>query len=84
MNEVKEIRIDNTKIDYVISYFEDAFWCSIVHSKKEFKRCCSKFDISIIKKAIDSLLEQDYDAKKAINILFIGLFKHKRKHRESI
>lgn len=69
LDEVKSIRIDNTKIDYFVSYFEDLFNCNI-QDKKNIKRCCNKFDSDIIKKAIDDLYNQDNDEDYAYNILY--------------
>src|SRR5690606_7065238 len=48
LNEIKEVRIDNNKIDYFVSYFEDLFCCTI-NDLKSIKRCCNKFDTEIIK-----------------------------------
>ena len=68
LNEIKEIRIDNNKLDYCIQYFEDCFECSIVN-KSIMKKCCIKFKSAVIKKSIDSLYSQDMDSNKAYNLM---------------
>lgn len=69
LNEIKEIRIDNSKIDYFKSYFEQLFNCEI-NNNKTIKRCCLKFDTDEIKEAIDSLYNQGNDGSKAYDLLF--------------
>ena len=69
LNEIKEVRIDNSKIDYFISYFENLFSCNIV-DKKTIKRCCNKFETLVIKESIDSLYNQGNEASKSYEILY--------------
>jgi len=68
LSEVKEVRIDNNKIDYFTSYFEQIFDVNI-NNKKIIKVCCLNHSTDIIKKAIDSLYTQDMDSNKAYNLL---------------
>jgi hypothetical protein len=68
-SEIKEIRIDNNKIDYFKSYFEDLFNVTI-NDLKEIKRCCIKFDSDTIKQSIDSLYSQESTAQQSYNLLF--------------
>lgn len=69
LNEIKEIRIDNSKIDYFKSYFEELFSC-IIKDNNTIKRCCSKFDTDIIKESIDSLYSQGNNGSKSYNLLY--------------
>lgn len=69
LNEMKEIRIDNNKIDYFVSYFEELFGC-IINDKKIIKRCCNKFDTEIIKKAIDNLFNQNKESNESYSLLY--------------
>lgn len=69
LNEIKEFRIDNNKIDYIKEYFEQLFDCTITNLK-EVKRVCLKFDLNIIKNAIDSLYNQNNDAKTSYDLLY--------------
>ena len=68
LNEVKEVRIDNTKIDYFISYFESLYDCTI-NDFKQIKKACLKFDTDTIKEAIESLYNQDMDTAKAYGLI---------------
>lgn len=69
LKEVKEIRIDNNKIDYFVSYFQELFNCT-VKDVKIIKRCCNKYDTVIIKKAIDDLYNQDKPTNDSYNLLY--------------
>lgn len=69
LNEVKQVRIDNSKIDYFISYFEELYGCKI-YDLKPIKKCCNKFDVNIIKESIDSLFTQDKTESEAYAMLF--------------
>lgn len=69
LNEIKEVRIDNSKLDYFKSYFEDLF-CVDIKVLKELKKTCLKFDTDLIKAAIDSLYNQDLDANKSYNLIY--------------
>jgi len=69
LNEIKEIRIDNSKLDYFKSYFEELFNCTI-KDNKTMKRCCLKFDVPTIKESIDNLYNQGNDANKTYSLLY--------------
>lgn len=69
LNEIKEIRIDNSKIDYFKSYFEELFEVNII-SNKNIKKCCIKFDTDIIKESIDNLYDQGNDGDKSYKLLY--------------
>jgi hypothetical protein len=69
LNEIKEFRIDNSKIDYVKEYFEQLFDCEI-QNIKELKRVCLKFDLDIIKNSIDSLYNQENNANTSYGLLY--------------
>ena len=69
LKEIKEIRIDNSKIDYFKSYFEELFSCNI-KDNNTIKRCCSKFHTDIIKESIDSLYNQGCSGSKAYDLLY--------------
>ena len=69
LNEIKEIRIDNSKIDYLNNYFDELFCCKIA-DLKQLRKCSIKFHTSIIKESIDSLYGQDMNGQKAYDLLF--------------
>lgn len=69
LNEIKEIRIDNSKIDYFKTYFEELFDCKI-NDITQIKKCCNKFDTEIIKTAIDNLYNQSNEANKSYNLIY--------------
>lgn len=69
LSEVKEIRINNNKIDYVITYFEELFDV-VVKNKKTIKKCCLKFESKTIIKAINNLYSQNQDAEKSLSLLY--------------
>src|SRR5690606_34101640 len=69
LNEIKEIRIDNSKIDYFKSYFEQIFNCTI-NDATQIKRCCNKFSTEIIKESIDNLFDQSNTSQNAYNLLY--------------
>lgn len=68
LNEVKNIRIDNNKIDYLSNYFESLYDVTI-HDLRPLKKCCIKYDSDIIRKAIDSLYGQDLEPSNAYRLL---------------
>src|SRR5690606_36565286 len=69
LDEIKEVRIDNSKIDHFVSYFEQLFDCKI-NDIKEIKRCCLKYDSELIKETIDSLFNQGTDTSTAYSLIY--------------
>lgn len=69
LKEVKSLRIDNHKLDSLVEYFESIFNCEITN-KVEIRKCSIKFDLKIIKEAIDSLCIQSYSPIDAYDMLY--------------
>lgn len=69
LGKIKEIRIDNAKLDALKTYFENLFETEIVDNIP-MKKCSLNFDSELIIKAIDNLFEQGKDADTCYKLIY--------------